>query len=556
MILSQHPWNKLPQNSTRALTLIIVLISFIMVCGSSGADPYWVFFNREQTREVDDPVPCWMIEAVRDTGAQVRVASRYFYAVSVDWDDEPHILESLPCVDRVQPVMSMERVPRDEYEKLVMRKDAGVFSRSSHELHYGVSGDQLSLLNIPELHDMGLTGSGVTIGILDTGFDIGETGCLAHVAVTHTKNFVTGKADVTGDDHGSHVLSCLGGASEGEYYGVAFDASFLLAVTDDLYTERRADEDRWVAGVEWCDSLGADIISSSLVYNIFDTEDESYSKDEMDGRTSLVARAAEIAVSRGIVVVNAAGNEGNNLWGIITTPGDSEHVLAVGAVSYSGEQPVISGFSSRGPTADGRIKPDVVAPGSPVWLPRIGTADQFIVKTGTSFAAPFVSGICALIIQEHPDWTPYQVMDAVKLTAGDLGVSGPDNEYGWGLPDAVNAVHYGPTGIERSTDAYRSFMNRHHDDNTKGRHAFALKAPYPNPFNSSVNITFITHAEEYVSITIHDLLGRKISTVWSNTASPGEKHVLWNGNGFSSGLYYIKAITAHKTSTQKILLIK
>ncbi|MFC1573752.1 S8/S53 family peptidase [Candidatus Latescibacterota bacterium] len=497
-----------------------------------------------------------MIEAVRDTGAQVRVASRYFYAVSVDWDDEPHILESLPCVDRVQPVMSMERVPRDEYEKLVMRKNAGVSFQSSHLLNYGISSDQLSLLNIPELHDMGLTGSGVTVGILDTGFDIGETGCLAHVAVTHTKNFVTGKADVTGDDHGSHVLSCLGGASEGEYYGVAFDASFLLAVTDDLYTERRADEDRWVAGVEWCDSLGVDIISSSLVYNIFDTEDESYSKDEMDGRTSLVARAAEIAVSRGIVVVNAAGNEGNNSWGIITTPGDSEHVLAVGAVSYSGEQPVISGFSSRGPTADGRIKPDVVAPGSPVWLPRIGTADQFIVKTGTSFAAPFVSGICALIIQEHPDWTPYQVMDAVKLTAGDLGVPGPDNEYGWGLPDAVNAVHYGPTGIERSTDAYRNFMNRHHDDNTKGRHAFALKAPYPNPFNSSVNITFITHAEEYVSITIHDLLGRKISTVWSNTASPGEKHVLWNGNGFSSGLYYIKAITAHKTSTQKILLIK
>ena len=194
-----------------------------------------------------------------------------------------------------------------------------------------------------------------------------------------------------------------------------------------------------------------------------------------------------------------------------------------------------------GPTADGRIKPDVVAPGSLVWLPRIGTSGQYIVKNGTSFAAPLISGICALIVQAHPDWTPYHIMEVLKDTAEDLGDSGPDNEYGWGLPDAVKAVNYSLAGIERDTD---------------DRRVFALNAPYPNPFNSSVNITFTMYAEEHISINIYDIIGRKISTVWDMPASPGLNHVLWNGRELSSGIYYVRAASAHTTSSQKMLFLK
>ena len=211
------------------------------------------------------------------------------------------------------------------------------------------------------------------------------------------------------------------------------------------------------------DSLGADVVNSSVGYNEFE-DGTGYSYEELDGRTALTTIAAEIAVSRGIVVVAAAGNEGDKPWRYVTVPADGPNVIAVGAVGLVQQE--IAPFSSRGPTADGRIKPDVVAPGTSIVV--VDTTQQpeesfsgYRRARGTSFATPLVSGAAALLRQIHPAWTPADVAAALKGTALDLGESGPDTTYGWGLVDALAA-----SGVEIEMP----------------QRSLAL-APFPNPLN-------------------------------------------------------------------------
>lgn len=531
---------------------LMVTVSLFFLCSSLDAEPLWIFLANDPSRSAGDPVSAEVLHEVVNAGARIRVVSRYFNAVSVEWEGSEDRLEMLPGVDNVRPVRSMTTiVPTPERKR--MNKYTVSSNTSVNTGDYGLSYRQLAALNVPAVHELGYFGRGITIGVLDTGFLREKTGCLEDLRVTHVKNFITGGEDVNTDDHGDYVLSCLGGRLNGEYYGVACDASFLLAVTDDPFTERRADEDRWVAAVEWCDSLGADIISSSLVYNIFDVPGESYSKTDMDGRTSLVARAAEIAVSRGIVVVNAAGNEGDKSWEIILTPADTEHVIAVGAVTYRSEQSVICSFSSRGPTADGRIKPDVVAPGDSVQVPLLGTSGQYFNVNGTSFATPFIAGICALLLEAHPDWTPSHIMEALKASAADLGELGPDNIYGWGLPDALRAMNYVVVAVDEEETAHQALS----DSGAAIPRGIILGNPYPNPFNARVTIPFMSVDSGRITLTVHDVTGRLIATLFDGVpGSMGMHDAAWSGDGFGSSIYFIRAAAGKSSVSLKLLLLK
>jgi len=524
--------------------LIPAAVFCLILAKCAFSDPYWVFFERSPGWSPGDPVPEESIQRVLGNGCALRMVSRYFNAVSVDFDGDPEALARVEGVDSVRPVKRFVRAdppcPEKAAERPPRRKEAG-----GHLLDYGYSRRQLEAMNIPALHDMGLTGAGVLIGVLDTGFDIGDTGCLKDLDVLAGRNFITGGGDVSGNHHGVHVLACLAGAQEGKYYGPAFGASFLLAVTDDYMTETRADEDRWVAAVEWCDSLGADVISSSLVYNLFDSAEESYSKDEMDGGTSLVARAAEIAAGRGIVVVNSAGNEGDTPWRIITTPADAEHVIAVGAVSLDKDGGLtVADFSSRGPTADGRIKPDVAAPGENVYVPYPGTSDFFYAAKGTSLAAPLVAGLCALLLERHPEWGPAEVMSALKETATDLGAPGPDNDYGWGVPDGVKALDYAPVAAYRTEPAASRVQ------------PFALREPYPNPFNAVVAIPLAVHSPSRVTVKVFDSTGRVVETLMDGVTAPGFRLLRWNGAGRASGLYFVRVSAGSSRRTKKMALVR
>jgi len=216
--------------------------------------------------------------------------------------------------------------------------------------------------------------------------------------------------------------------------GAAYDAEFLLAKTEYVASETPVEEDNYIFAIEWADSLGADIITSSLAYRDF--EDTTYSFSVLDGKTAPLSIAVNKAFSRGIVVVSAAGNFANYYEdGGLYTPADAFGVITVGAVDSEGR---IAPFSSHGPTYDGRIKPDVCAMGIGNFVAYGGKDSLFGYGSGTSFATPLIAGSCALILQAHPDWGPADVLNALRL-AGNRALS-PDNRYGWGIPDIADIV--------------------------------------------------------------------------------------------------------------------
>lgn len=520
----------------------ILLLWVFLSCVPLGAraDVFWVFFERERGWVPGDTVPRDLVENVRAAGAEIRTVSRYFYALSAAYDRDPADLERCDGVQDVRPVRTLRRRNSPSAQKAA-HESKRTEEPAQHVLTYGFSLAQLSLLHIPPLHDLGYTGEGVVIGVFDTGFDLENTSCFGEMTILHRRNFIEGGEDLSGYDHGTWVLACLGGKVENLYYGPAFGASYVLAKTEITEEETRSEEDYWIAAAEWCDSLGVDIISSSLIYNYgHDNPEEDYTPEEMDGMTSLIAQAAEIAVSRGIVVVNAAGNEGNTSWQIIGTPSDAEHVVTVGGVTIPEEgDPDFFTASSRGPTADGRIKPDVVAPcaGVSVWY-----HDGVSQMSGTSFATPLIAGLCALLLEAHPDWSPATVMAALKQSARDLGDPGPDNYYGWGLPDALAALEYADALVEEPALSPAPI--------------FALDRPYPNPFNPRVTIPFRIFEQSQVIIDLFDCTGRRVERLYDRRIPPGHYVTAWDGTEHASGTYLVRALVGRSTAIRRIIFVK
>ena len=407
------------------------------------------------------------IDAIRATGAAVRTCSRWFNAVSVD--ATPEQMERLAALPFVRETAPVRRAGRDP----LPGPGAPQASAKAAANGYGPGFEQLSSIGVVALHNQGFTGEGIRIALLDAGFPDRGHRAFAHLDVVAERDFVSAGAGdgapgeagflPPGSNHGTQVLSVLAARDPGHLIGAAPDAQYLLATTEEIERELPHEEDFWVAGLEWADSLGADVVNSSVGYNEFE-DGTGYSYAELDGRTALTTIAAEIAVSRGLVVVAAAGNEGDKPWRYVTVPADGPNVIAVGAVGLVQQE--IAPFSSRGPTADGRIKPDVVAPGISIVV--VDTTQQpeesfsgYRRARGTSFATPLVSGAAVLLRQIHPAWTPAEVAAALKGTALDLGESGPDTTYGWGLVDALAA-----SGVEIEMPQ-RSLAH----------------APFPNPLN-------------------------------------------------------------------------
>ncbi|HRX52541.1 MAG TPA: S8 family serine peptidase, partial [Candidatus Krumholzibacteria bacterium] len=239
----------------------------------------------------------------------------------------------------------------------------------------------------------------------------------------------------TAHNHGTATWSNVGAHRPGVLVGPAYGADFALAKTEDVAGEYPQEEDFWVAGLEWLEGLGVDVVNSSLGYSNW------YVFADLDGNTAVTTRAADHAAALGVVVVNSAGNARANSWGHIIVPSDGDSVIAVGAVDADG---VVTYFSSPGPTADGRIKPDVSARGLQNSTAGAGSDDAYSSASGTSLAAPLVTGVAALILERQPGLTPLQVREALRATADHALL--PNNDIGWGLIDAHAAVHYwGPT---------------------------------------------------------------------------------------------------------------
>jgi serine protease AprX len=234
----------------------------------------------------------------------------------------------------------------------------------------------------------------------------------------------------------------LGGFEEGQLIGPAYAAGFILAKTENTFSETPVEEDNWAAAAEWAEALGADVISTSLGYLEYDSPFTSYSFADMNGETAISTRAANLAASLGVVVVASAGNSGfDAAHNTLGAPADGRGVIAAGAVDPLGTRAF---FSSVGPTADGRIKPDVAAQGVSVKVASPTSPSLYGLAAGTSFSCPLTAGVAALVIQAHPEYTPQQVADALRTTAGQA--SRPDNLLGYGIVNAAAAVGSRPQG--------------------------------------------------------------------------------------------------------------
>lgn len=390
----------------------------------------------------DIPVPEMYISEILEVSgvAKHRTTSRWFNAVSIEANEEAiATIADFPFVRRIDIVASGRRIePIDDSPVLKNTASRDVVETTTRD--YGNSYAQLNQINVIAAHDSGYSGAGVLVLMLDTGYYTDHE-AIAPDRIIAQYDFINQDSVVqnqTGDpvgqhDHGTATSTTLGAAVDGVLYGPAYECDYLLAKTEILDQEIQVEEDYYVAGLEWGERLGADLASSSLGYI------DWYRRGQLDGNTAVTTRGVDIAVSEGMVVVTAAGNYGRS--GIIA-PADANQVISCGAVHYDS---TIASFSSRGPTADGRIKPEVDARGVSVACAGTSSPTSVTLKSGTSLSTPLVAGVAALVIQAHPDWTPKMVREALMMTASQS--AHPDNTYGWGIIDAVAAINYSPAWL-------------------------------------------------------------------------------------------------------------
>ena len=400
----------------------------------------------------DIPVAPGYASAVAAQAARVRQQVAWLNAMSVEASaDQIAAIERLPFVARVDLVRGYRGRTDDEREGRTQAAAApNAWPKASPNasparasaFDYGPSAGQLAQIGVPAAHDLGLHGEGVMVAVFDTGFSTLFHEAFAAMSIVDQHDFVNGDEDVAdGRDrgegsHGTETLSVLGGYAPGHLIGPAFNATFLLAKTEDTSSETPVEEDNWAAAAEWAEARGADVISSSLGYLTYDPGFPSYTPDDMNGQTAISTRAADLAGQRGVVVVNSAGNAGpSTVHNTLGAPADGRLVFTVGAVTSLGGR---ASFSSVGPTADGRIKPDVAAQGVAVTAAAPGTPSGYTTVNGTSFSCPLTAGVVALVLQARPTATVTEVEDVLRATASQAAQ--PDNLLGWGIVNAARAV--------------------------------------------------------------------------------------------------------------------
>ncbi len=500
---------------------LIIFLSISSICAFSQADTllYLVLFSDKnnspyslQTPEnflsqksidrrakqgisldiLDLPVdPAYLSQLDAIEGLSIKYSTKWLNGAVISFNN-PSVLtevESLPFTSLPLALKSRESNPKEllPSQELESRSQLPLSSVSNI---YGESFNQIALHRGHLLHEAGYTGKGVNVAIIDAGFS--NTDVLPVFDYLRDRNlihsvydFVDGDEDVYGgSSHGTFVLSTIGGYMPDSLIGTAPDANYWLFRSEDSDSENPIEECNWIAAAEMADSAGVDLISTSLGYSEFDNSALNYTPSQMDGITAIISKAAEIATSRGIVVLNSAGNKGNSEWSVITAPADARNIIAVGAVKSDS---TYASFSSIGPSADGRVKPEIVAMGSQSTYANFsGGVSQ---GNGTSFACPIFAGLVASLIQAHPNSNSIAIREAVLESANHFYT--PSNELGYGIPDVWKA-HL----LLSSTLSARSNQLQ--------------VLAYPNPFQDNLTIVVQNIDSSDFSIKIYDIQGREI----------------------------------------------
>ncbi len=386
----------------------------------------------------DLPVNQNYIQQLVQDGFVVKQKSKWFNSVSgYATLDVINRISQYPFV-KLLDVVGVYASKKDniEFQKIENFKSNPIQPEGIHSLNYGASFAQLNQINVPAVHDSGYNGAGIMICVMDAGFSNLTHEVFSSMNIASTYDFATHSPNLTGHSHGTATLSLIGGFKQGELIGPAYGATFLLARTEVDPGETPQEEDNWIAAMEWADSLGVDVTSTSLGYLDFDPPYSSYTWMDMDGNTARITIAADLAVGLGITVVNSAGNNGyNSSHNTLNAPADGDSVITIGAVGSSGG---VASFSSVGPTYDGRIKPDLMAMGSNDYIATT-TGNNYSYGSGTSFSCPLAAGVCALLLQKNPLLTPMEVLEILRSTASRS--TNPDNQYGWGIINALSAIN-------------------------------------------------------------------------------------------------------------------
>ena len=511
----------------------------------------------------DLPVEPSYLNAVASVGCEVRQYSKWFNAVSVAVTASGiQKIESLPFVSTLDLVIVFKRPRSGDSVTTSTLAEALKKGGGTQDLDYGPSLPQVSLENIPAVHATGNSAQGIIIGMFDNGFRLLEHEAFDSLRsriiaqydfVDHKESVAPNNPKSTFGGHGINTLSTIAGFKPGRIIGPAYGASFILARTENDSSETPVEEDNWARAIEWAESLGVDITSTSLGYDKYDKPYTSWTWEDMDGETTLITRAAVMAARKGVIVVNSAGNEGvtrrlqpNSL----VAPGDADSILTAGAVSPGG---IRASFSSFGPTADRRIKPDVMAVGTSVYVADATKTTGYQYVQGTSFSCPLTAGVAALVLKAHPNASAMDVINAMKAAASRA--SNPDPFYGWGIVNAAATIaEFDTTGPKPPPPVPQTF---------------SLSQNYPNPFNGGTEIVFTLPEVSDVSIRVFDILGREVATLISSRLPASWSvpfYIEWDGLKSSggraaSGTYFYrleaKGVSgSHVVQVKKMLLIK
>ncbi len=349
--------------------------------------------------------------------------------------------------------------------------------------NYGFAANQIEMISGDYLHDEGYTGTGMLIAVLDSGFTGVDTQSgFAYIRddnrILGVYDFVNRTASYGSHSHGTRVLSTMGGYVENQYVGTAPDASYYLFITEDVSSETPVEEAYWVEALERADSLGVHVVNTSLGYRAYDNPAYSHTYQDLDGQTTFAARGGNHAFDKGMLLVTSAGNSGNGDFPWVGTPGDAPGVFTIGAVNDQGDP---AGFSSQGPTVDGRIKPDVVAQGVAAYV--INQDNDIVTNNGTSFSSPIIAGAIACLWQARPEYTNAQIMQLVRQSAHLF--NNPTDKMGYGIPNFQTALD-----VLLSVDTYN-------------REIFSV---FPNPVSNLLQVQFPKNIEK-TNLKIYNSLG-------------------------------------------------
>lgn len=388
--------------------------------------------------EADDcPIAPAILDQLAQTGVKPILTSKWMRTVVVESEDYgvEQTLRQLPMVDSVQFVWQGEATaPLDRVES----GERLAPTKEPKKSPYGYALGQIKLLNGLKLHRAGFRGQGMRVAVIDAGFlNADRMRVFDSLRLLGTYNIVSpGQSVFAEDEHGTKVLSCLAANAPGWMVGTAPEASYWLIKSEDSRSEYPIEEDYYVAALEFADSVGVAVVSSSLGYYTFDDDSLSYTQADLDGHTAFISRAAHRAAEKGLLLFSSAGNEGNSTWEKITFPADTEGILTVGSMTSQKER---SRFSSKGLTADGRIKPDLVALGSGSCV--VVGSGEISYGSGTSFATPILAGMGICLWQALPQLSPQELIDLLRQSGSQA--ERPDAELGYGLPNLYKAYKKG-----------------------------------------------------------------------------------------------------------------